>query len=176
MKKILALTLVAVLLAGCGAASMKTGVGSVISIAKSADATAEKAGLAQADVVMAAVTFDSTGKIVGVDIDNAQVKINFDATGVLTTDKAAELKTKVELGDAYGMKKASGIGKEWYEQIADLEKWMVGKTVDQVKAMKVKKVDDSHPAVPDEADLTSKVTVSVADYQAAVAKALANAK
>lgn len=175
MKKIIALTLAAVLLAGCGAATVKTGLGHVISIGKSADATAEKAGLAQVDTVMAAVTFDSAGKILGVKIDNAQVKVNFDATGKVTTDKAVAPQTKVELGDNYGMKKASKIGKEWYEQIADLEKWMVGKTVDQVKAMKTKKVDDAHPNVPDETDLSSKVTVSVQDYQAAVAEALANA-
>jgi len=42
--------------------------------------------------------------------------------------------------------------------------------------MKVKKVDDSHPSVPDEPDLTSKVTISVQDYIAAVEEAVKNAK
>ncbi len=176
MKKVLALTLVAVLLAGCGAASVKTGLGHNISIAKSKDATAEAAGAAQVDTVMAAVTFDSAGKILGVTIDNAQTIVNFDATGKVTSDLAKAQQTKVERGNDYGMKKQSKIGKEWFEQIADLEKWMVGKTVDQVNALKVKKVDDAHPAVPDTADLSSKVTVSVQDYQAAVTEALANAK
>ena len=41
MKKILALTLVAILLAGCGATSVKTGLGHNISIEKSADASSE---------------------------------------------------------------------------------------------------------------------------------------
>lgn len=176
MKKVLALTLVAVLLAGCGAASVKTGLGHDISIGKSADATAEKAGLAQVDAIMAAVTVDSAGKILGVTIDNAQVKVNFDTAGKVTTDKASKPKTKVELGNDYGMKKSSGIGKEWFEQIADLEKWMVGKTAAQINAMKTVKKDDSHPSVPDEADLKSKVTVSVEGYQAAVTEAIANAK
>lgn len=176
MKKVLALTLVAVLLAGCGAATVKTGLGHNISIAKSADAAADKAGVAQVDTVMAAVTFDSAGKILGVTIDNAQVKVNFDATGKVTSDKAVAPKTKVELGNDYGLKKASKIGKEWFEQIAELEKWMIGKTVDEVNALKVKKVDENHTSVPDIADLSSKVTVSVDDYQAAVTEALANAK
>ena len=74
------------------------------------------------------------------------------------------------------MIKASSIGKEWFEQIADLEKWMVGKTIDEIKAMKVKEVDDSHPNVPDEPDLVSKVTVSVEGYIAAVEEAVKNAK
>ena len=95
MKKVLALTLVAILLAGCGAASVKTGLGHNISIEKSADASAEAEGLAQVDTVMAAVTVDSANKILGVVIDTAQTKVNFDATGKITTDKAEEQKTKL---------------------------------------------------------------------------------
>lgn len=168
MKKLLALTLVAVLLAGCGAAaSVKIGLGHKVSIAKSTDATADAEGLAQVDTVMAAVTVDSAKKILGVVIDTAQIKVNFDTTGKITTDLNAEQKTKVELGDAYGMKKASSIGKEWYEQIAELEKWMVGKTVDKITAVK---------SAADEADLKSKVTISISDYQEAVAEAVSKAR
>jgi len=168
MKKVLALTLVAVLLAGCGAAaSVKTGLGHTISVEKSANATAEAEGLAQVDTVMAAVTVDSSNKILGVVIDTAQVKVNFDTTGQITTNLSEEQKTKVELGDAYGMKKASSIKKEWYEQIADLEKWMVGKTVDKITALK---------SAADDADLKSKVTISIGDYQKAVAEAVKNAR
>ena len=107
MKKILALTLVAILLAGCGAASVKTGIGHNISIEKSADATAEAEGLAQVDTVMAAVTVDSSNKILGVVIDTAQTKVNFDTNGKITSDLTAEQKTKVRLGYDYGMKKAA---------------------------------------------------------------------
>ncbi|NLB78638.1 MAG: hypothetical protein GX796_07290 [Clostridiaceae bacterium] len=166
MKKVLALTLIAVLLAGCGAASVKTGLGHNISIAKSTDASAEAEGLAQVDTVMAAVTVDSSNKVLGVVIDTAQVKVNFDTTGKITTDKTTELKTKVELGFDYGMKKA-GSAREWFEQIAEVEKWMVGKTVDKITAIK----DAS-----EDADLKSKVSVSISDYQAAVAEAVKNAK
>lgn len=172
MKKVLALTLVAILLAGCGAATtVKTGLGHTVSIASSKDATAEAEGAAQVDTVMAAVSVDKAGKIVSVTIDTAQVKVNFDATGKITSNKDEKPETKVEKGDTYGMKKNSGIGKEWYEQIADLEKWMVGKTVDQVKAMKLN--DEGRPA---EADLTSKVTIHVNDYIEAVSEAVANAR
>lgn len=173
---VIAIVLSMALLAGCsgGGGAVKTGLGTVISIEKSKDATAEADGAAQVDTVMAAVTVDGSGKIVKVTIDTAQTKVSFSADGKITADKAAELKTKVEAGNAYGMKKASSIGKEWYEQIADLEKWMVGKTIEQVKAMKVTEADGSvHTA---EADLTSKVTVDVSDYLAAVEEAVKNAK
>lgn len=166
MKKILALTLVAILLAGCGSASVKTGLGQNISIAKSTDATAEAEGLAQVDTVMAAVTVDSSNKILGVVIDTAQTKINFDTNGKITSDLNAEQKTKVELGFDYGMKKA-GSAREWFEQIAELEKWMVGKTVDKITAIK----DAS-----EDADLKSKVSITISSYQEAVAEAVTNAR
>ena len=166
MKKILALTLVAILLAGCGAASVKTGIGHNISIEKSADATAEAEGLAQVATVMAAVTVDSSNKILGVVIDTAQTKVNFDTNGKITSDLTAEQKTKVELGYDYGMKKA-GSAREWFEQIAELEKWMVGKTIDKITAIK----DAS-----EDADLKSKVSITISAYQAVVAEAVANAR
>jgi len=185
MKKVIAVALLAImvfsimLFTGCGSGSasgVKTGLGHVISISKSKDASSEEDGAAQVDTVMAAVSVDSNGKIVSVTIDSAQTVIPFDATGKIKKDLGAEQETKVERGADYGMIKASKIGREWYEQIAELEKWMVGKTIDQVKAMKVKKVDESHTSVPDEPDLTSKVTISVADYIAAVEEAVKNAK
>ncbi len=177
MKKIIAVTLCILLLAGCGAtASVKTGLGHTTSIKKSTDATADKEGIAQVDTVMAAVTFDSNGKILKVTIDSAQTRVNFDASGKITSDLDAPQETKVELGARYGMIKNSSIGREWYEQIAELEKWMIGKTVDQVKAMKVKEVDENHKNVPDEPDLTSKVTITVEDYIFAVEEAFKNAK
>lgn len=184
MKKIIAVALLAVmvfsilLFTGCSssAGGVKTGLGHVVSISKSTDATAEGDGSVQVDTVMAAVSVDSKGKIVSVTIDTAQTAVPFDATGKIKADLTAEQKTKVELGTDYGMIKRSSIGREWYEQIAELEKWMVGKTIDEVKSMKVKKVDDSHPNVPDEPDLTSKVTITVQDYIAAVEEAIKNAK
>lgn len=184
MKKIIVLSLVAVmllsfaLLTGCSGSggSIKTGLGQNVSIAKSTDAAADKDGAAQVDTIMAAVSVDSKGKIVKVKIDNAQIKVPFNAEGKIPADLTAEQKTKVELGAEYGMIKASKIGREWYEQIAELEKWMEGKTIDQIKNMKVKVVDESHQNVPDEADLTSKVTISVEGYIAAVEEAVKNAK
>ncbi len=152
-------------------AAVKTGLGMVVSVAKSTSATGSDAALAEADIVMAAVTLGADGKIADVKIDMTQSKVNFDATGQLTTDIAAEVKTKVELGGEYGMASASGIGKEWYEQIAALEDWMVGKTIDEVKAMQL-----DAEGKPAEADLTSSVTVHVSDYIKAVDKAVANAK
>lgn len=153
------------------AVTVKTGLGTVISIAKSKSVTPDADALTEADITTAAVTLGADGKIINVKIDMVQSKISFDANGQLKTDTTAALQTKVEQGDAYGMKAASKIGKEWYEQIAALEDWMVGKTIDEVMGMQI-----SQEGTSAEADLTSSVTIHVGDYLNAVKKAVDNAK
>ena len=155
---------------------VKVGLGHNIAVGKSKGLEGDVLPLAQVDTVMAATAFDADGKVVGTIIDNAQTKINFDKEGKLTTDKNGEFKTKVELGPEYGMIKGSKIGKEWFEQAAALGEWMVGKTVAEIKAMKTVEKDAAHPAVPDEAELTSSVTVSVEHYVDAVEEGFNKAK
>lgn len=158
----------------------KVGLGHITSIEKSRDLAVDKNGkvtapVAQVDTTIAAVAFDQEGRIVAVAIDTAQTKVNFDKDLKVTSDLTAHNKTKVELGDGYGMRKASSVKKEWHEQIAEFEKWMVGKTVAEIKGLKVKQRDASHPAVPDVPELTSTVTVTVGDYIAAVEEAYKSA-
>lgn len=166
------------LLAGCSktTGTTKTGLGHSVVVTKATDATAAAAGVYQVDVVMVAVTIDANNKIVSVTIDKVQPKVNFGVDGKASTAVKTEVKTAVELGTAYGLAKVSVIKKEWSEQMKALETWMVGKTIAEVKAMKTYKKDDSHPTVPDEADLKTSVTVNVGDYIAAVDEAIKNAK
>ena len=82
-----------------------------------------------------------------------------------------EQKTKNQLGDAYGMKKASKIGKEWNEQAASFADYVIGKTVSQVKGIAVDEAE--HPTG---SDLTSSVTMSVGGLIGAIEKAAAGAK
>lgn len=148
---------------------VKIGLGHITSIAKSRSAEGETTATGQVDTTIVAAGFDAEGKVVSVTIDVAQTKVGFDADLQLATDTTQLGKTKVELGDEYGMKKASQIGKEWYEQAAALEEWMIGKTVDEIKAMEIK---DGKAA---DAELTSSVTVSVEGYIAALEEAFNNA-
>ncbi|MHA0856830.1 hypothetical protein [Paenibacillus sp. CMAA1364] len=163
-----------------GKGAEKLGLGHNISISKSKGLGTkdgkEVLPMAQVDTVMMATTFDKDGKVVGTVIDNAQTKVNFDNTGKVTSDLKEQPKSKVELGDEYGMIKASSIQKEWYQQADALAKWMAGKSVEEIKGMKTKKVDDAHPSVPDDAELTSSVTISVQDYIAALVESSENAK
>jgi hypothetical protein len=158
----------------------KVGLGHLTSIAKSTDLAVDTDGnttppTGQIDTTVAAVAFDADGKVMQVTIDTSQSKIAFDADLQLTTDTSVKGQTKVEVKEGYGMKRVSAIGKEWYEQATELEKWMIGKTVEEIKSMKTKKRDDAHPSVPDVPELTSLVTITVQDYIAAVEEAYKNA-
>lgn len=150
-------------------ANDKLGLGVVTNIAKSKDAGDED-GLAQAYVTVTATTVDADGKITSCVIDAVQANVNFDATGKITTDLNAEIKTKNELGDDYGMKKASSIGKEWFEQAAAYAAYAVGKTADEVNGTAVTE------GAPSDADLAASVTVHITDFNTVITKAVGNAK
>ena len=151
----------------------KVGLGQNISV-KGTAATAEKNGTVQVDTNMVGVALDAEGKIVWGKIDVAQQKIGFDATGAAAGE--VDVRTKVEKEGDYGMVGASSIGKEYYEQVAALGEWMVGKTVAEVTGMETYERDASHTACPAVEDLKASVTITVGAYLEALAEAEVNAK
>ncbi len=169
MKKIFAMILalcMVLALAACGApktAEYKLGMGVVVSTASS---SSEKQ-LAQVDATVAAVVLDKDGKIVACKIDVAQNKMGVaDGQPVPKTDV---FQTKVELKEAYDMKKASAIGLEWYEQAANFEKYVIGKTGAEVAAIETVQ-DGSHTVAVDET-LKASCSMSIGDFIEAIAKA-----
>lgn len=159
MRKIIALLLSLMLIVSSmpamaeEAAAVKTGLSFV------ADLSSSKDGTAQANIALTAVNVDDNGVITACVIDAIQGKISFDETGKLTTDKATEFKSKNELGDAYGMRGASSISKEWNEQAAAFAAYCVGKTVEELKAMEL--TEDGKPA---DADLAAGCTLAAYNF------------
>lgn len=149
----------------------KLGLGVTTNIDDSKDATASEAGLAQVYSTYTAATFGSDGKITSCVIDASQTNINFDAAGKITTDKSSEFKTKDELGDAYGMKGKSGLGKEWNEEAAAFASYVKGKTADEVKGIAVNEDGETT-----DADLKTSVTIGIGDFMTVISKASASAK
>ena len=184
MKKLLVLLVVGLLavtsLTGCAAPkTYKFGTGSyttvsgraaVAAVEATKDAAAVEAadGRVQVTTVYAAVLLDDAGKVVYVDIDSAQNQGTFDATGAVVKAEAAP--TKTEKGADYGMASASAIGKEWFEQMAALEAYFVGKTLEEIKAIPVNETFN-----PTGDDLKASVSIKIDPYLAAVEKAVANA-
>lgn len=75
MKKIVAITLALLVLAGCSSETYTSGLGMVNSIGSSKSATEEAACLAQADVTAASVMLALQGAtIVGISFDVVQTK------------------------------------------------------------------------------------------------------
>ena len=125
---------------GDAAATVKLGLGACTSFSESYSIGEDHYGApaeatnAQVDIHVAAVTLDAEGKIVSCDIDAIQVKTSVDGNGAIAADAATEFTSKYDLKEGYGMKGASPIGKEWYEQVDIYEQWCAGKTVDEIKA------------------------------------------
>ena len=166
MKKLLAIALVGMLvLTGCGkgketpetpetpkteTSSVKVGTG-IVSGIKVAEVT-DKPGKFETNVTFVVVTLKDD-KIESVSIDTAQNAVQIAEDG--TTSFTAK-DTKKGRGDAdYGM--------NWGEQIADLEEYLVGKTVAEIELATA------------ESDLNSTVSISIEGYITAVKDAVANA-
>ena len=171
MKKILAsilvLCLMAALMAPMALAEEPAAeAGYTLGMGISLNADSSKENNAQIDATVAAVVLDETGKIVAAKIDVAQNKMDV-TDGEVDTEK--EFLTKLEKGEDYGMRKASAIGMEWYEQAAAFEQFVIGKTAEEVEAIETKE-DGEHLIAVDE-ELYAGCSMSIGDFKEAVVKA-----
>ncbi|MDL2319235.1 hypothetical protein LJC74_09240 [Eubacteriales bacterium OttesenSCG-928-A19] len=181
MKKLLSLVLaLALCLCAVSALADTFGLGIVTSINSSKDAEIVDGdpydGNAQVDSTICAVILDDDGVIVDIKYDVAQTKIPFSPEGLITADKGAEIKSKLELGEEYGMRGASPIGAELFEQIASFEEYCIGKSADEIISMPTYAPNENHPRVSDVADLKSSVTIDVGAMLDALQKAVNNAE
>ena len=171
MKKILAsilvLCLMAALMAPIALAEAPAeDMGYTLGMGISLNADSSKENNAQVDATVAAVVLDEEGKIVAAKIDVAQNKMDV-TDGQVDTEK--EFLTKAELGDDYNMVKFSDATMEWYEQAANFEQYVIGKTAEEVEAIETKE-DGEHLIAVDE-ELYAGCTISIGDFKEAVVKA-----
>ena len=145
--------------------AVKTGLAVVTTVAESVD------GEAKYDVTIAAVNVDDNGVIVSCYLDSIGASVKFGTDGIITSDIAAAVLSKNELGDSYGMKSYGGATYEWYEQAAALADFAVGKTVEELRAGAV---NESGKAA--DADLATTATIYLGGYVSAIEKAVANAQ
>mgnify|MGYP002943483272 CR=1 FL=1 len=83
--------------------------------------------------------------------------------GGITAPEA--VRTKLELGDGYGMRGASALGKEWYEHSAGYCSYLKGKTEAEAASI---------PADGSDPDLAALCTISIDALQKAVGDAFEN--
>ena len=169
MRKILSLVLCLMMIISCipamaeEAAAVKTGLSFTIDLGSSKD------GQSQANIAITAVAVDENGVITSCVIDVIQGKIKFDETGKITSDKAAEVQSKQELGDGYNMRGASSIGAEWNEQANAFAAYCVGKTVEQLQAAEL---NEKNQVV----DIAASCTLTVDEFLPSVVDAVAKAE
>jgi len=149
------------------AATVKFGAGLFADNLAATDATEDKAGTGKVDVTVAAVTVDADGKIAGCALDTVSIAVDY------TTDGKAVAKdsfsTKYEAGANYGMVAYGGAAKEWFEQADAFEALVVGKTLDEVKAL-VSEGDKGTDEV-----INAGCTIMIDEFVSAIAKAYAAA-
>lgn len=148
----------------------KIKTGFAVSATISAESAGEKDGNTTTDVSLVAVTVNEDGVIEACAIDAIQGKVSFDANGKVTSEAGTVL-SKKELGDDYGMRVASPIGKEWDEQVEAIEAYAIGKTVEELKT---KAIDET--GVVKDADLASGATIYMGSFIWAIEAAVNNAE
>lgn len=126
-----------------------------------------KSGNAQVDATVAAVVLDAEGKIVSCRIDCAQSKMDISEG---TVDTAAEFKTKMELGDDYGMVAYGNAIAEWDAQSKAFSEYVVGKTAAEVAAIETTENDHGYSVAADETLLAS-CTIQITGMMAVIAQA-----
>ena len=151
-----------------------TSVGSAILTEVSGkDASAEKSGEAKASSTYGVVALDKDGKVVFTQTDEAQNAVKFTTAGALDGEAVA-VATKGEKKDEYGMKKASSIGKEWFEQNQAYDEWTVGNTAKEIADMKVT-TNEGGKTVTADKDLMTGCTMGVDSLQKVTETAIAAA-
>lgn len=143
------------------------GLGMTAALSSYSAATEEADGSVQAYVNYATTAKNAEGKISAVIIDSIQATSTWGTDGVLTTDMNSEPITKYNKQYDYGMVPASGIGKEWFEQIDAFKSTILGMDAAGVEAIAV---DDG--GYPTDDTLRTGCTMNVSTYKTAVVKAL----
>ena len=152
--------------------AVKIGLAVSTTVAESTSATVEAAGAIKFDITIAAVAVDSNGVIRSCKIDSVPATVAIDNAGAITSDLAAAVQTKNELGENYGMKAWGGAVAEWDEQVAALCDFAVGKTVEELKSGAI----DETGKAPAGTDLATSATIYLGGYVSAIEAAVNNAQ
>ena len=125
--------------------------------------TDDKDAQVQAKITLAVVTMDENARVTSAIGDMTEPELTVSADGTVSAPREP-VYTKNELGDRYGMRSASALGKEWYEHSAGWCGYLKGKNAVEIGKLSADGTD---------ADLKALCTISVTDLQKAVLKAMA---
>ena len=174
MKKLICIVLSILMLAtavafvGCDKApeTLKMGLGVYTATPTTADASEDKEGQGKVAITAAVITVDAEGKVVACQLDTADLTVKFTADGKAVANDG--FKTKYEQGKDYNMVTYGGAAKEWFEQADAFEAFVVGKTLDEIKAL----VAEGNKGNSDV--IAAGCTIMIHEFVGAIEKAFAN--
>ncbi len=154
------------LVTGCAKEELKLGLGIHSYHQTITNADEDVNGKGQVVATVAAVLLDKNNKIIKCEIDCADNTVQFTEKGEVVSK--TDFKTKYEQKYDYNMKE-NGSAKEWFEQADAFEAVVIGKTIDEVKALVATdgKVNDGV--------ISAGCTISINDFVIAIEKAVKNA-
>ena len=126
-------------------------------------ATDDSDARVQVDVTATALTLDADGRVTSAVADVTEPALTVGADGTVTAPDRVQ--SKREQGDAYGMRGASELDKEWYEHSEGWCDYLKGRTRAEVAAI---------PSDGSDADLASLCTISVTELQKSALAAFEN--
>ena len=174
MKKLVCIVLSILMLAtavafvGCekAPATVKMGLGVYTATPTTADASEDKEGQGKVAITAAVITVDAEGKVVACQLDTADLTVKFTLDGKAVANDG--FKTKYEQGKDYNMVTYGGAAKEWFEQADAFEAFVVGKTLDEIKAL----VAEGNKGNSDV--IAAGCTIMIHEFVGAIEKAFAN--
>ncbi len=136
---------------------------SIVTTHTTKDADGDALGNTKFDFSVSAVAKSADGKITACISDAIDAKATFDENGVTETKADAQFTSKRQAGDGYGMKSASSIQKEWFEQADAFDAACVGKTAGEIAGLE----SNGYANEP----LKASCSIAISDMVKAVAKA-----
>lgn len=121
----------------------------------------DKDGSAGIDATVVALTRDADGRVTSAVCDMSEPALTVAADGGI--HEPDTVRSKLEQGDEYGMRKASALGKEWYEHSEGFADYIKGKNAAQITGISADGSD---------ADLAALCTIDVTVLQKTALKAL----
>lgn len=173
MKKLICILLCAIMLftavafVGCEKkeATLKFGMGVYTNVSKASSAEGDANGQGKVAITAAVITVDAAGKVVACQLDTADITVDYTGEGKAIAKES--FKTKYEQGADYGMVNY-GAAKEWFEQADAFETFVVGKTLDEIKAA----VAEGNKGNADV--VAAGCTIMIHEFVGAIEKAFAN--
>lgn len=137
----------------------------IVSAVTGTDAIDDADGLITVASTFALLTLNTEEVITSAVLDEVEPAFSVDTTGSVTEPGSA-VRSKLAQGETYGMREASSIGREWYEQSEGFCRLLTGKTVSELRGI---------PSNGADADLASVCTINITAFLASAVKAVNSA-